>query len=82
MKYKCDECLATFEDGEVVLKKFGNNFQLIGQMVLVKNNKTGKIFKTTTDKISEGDCGLHCPSCGRAHLFGFDRVIESSGVAV
>jgi len=81
MKYKCDNCSEVFAEEEVVLKDFGNNFHIFGQSVMVKNKNTGKVCRTSTDKIEEGDCSIHCPKCDQVHLFGFDRAYEEVGAA-
>lgn len=82
MKYKCDSCQSAFEDSEVVLHEFVKNVHFVGNVVLVKNRVTGKIYRTLTDKLEDGDCSLHCPNCGQVHLFGFNQFLEPSGVAV
>lgn len=84
MKYKCDDenCGAVFTGEDIVFKEFPSNIEIITQTVMVRNIITEKNFMSSTRDIREGDCGLHCPKCGRAHLFGFDRYIEPSRVAV
>lgn len=76
MKYKCDDpvCGAIFTKEEVVLKPATTNIQILG-VGMVGADKAGRFIRVP-GQFREGDQVLHCPKCGRLHLFGFDVAEE------
>ena len=79
-RIKCDECPATFDEAEAIAaaRPAPENFRAdAGFMGLnfIFINAEGKPCGGREGP-RPGDKVLHCPSCGRVHLFGFDLAPE------
>jgi hypothetical protein len=78
MIYECDDCKKTFVESGIWFKPLATNLQIVGASFMIYNVISKKASRISSmDQVKDGDCAMHCPHCGKVHLFGFNTVKEN-----